>query len=335
MRNLVLFLMVFFNIMNANAQCKGSCGKVEMNFPSCPNGDCVAKPWFVSHGSPSVGPGYFWLWSHTNKGEGVNYSGYNFVAGRKYCITFSVNTATRGSGQTHPIPTGSIPAANPGARFNIVLTQNAVIGAVTSSNGGNISAEPAGSQPIRASWSTFGHNPYPRPSTQVTHTFTATSNFGNIWFYPSSPSMPQVEIMVSNLIICDVTEPPCNANFTAKLDIMSQGGGSLQINPTTPGFVPTNVAITKNGSNFYNGTNLSHVLDGGNYKICLTGKSSKGTTTTCSQCIDICVAGKDFKDKSQSSEDGNTSNIKLDVIKVDHKIFEQHQGLFESKKADK
>jgi hypothetical protein len=44
-----------------------------------------------------------------------------------------------------------------------------------------------------------------------TYTFTATSNWSELWFYPQSPTLPQVELLFDQVVITDITAPdPCD-----------------------------------------------------------------------------------------------------------------------------
>lgn len=171
----------------------------------CKGGECQSilidnsQDWSVSHGTPSWGNNSVWLWSYVNQytnriiGEGVNYSGFNFVQGEEYCISFSLDAQTN---------TGGLPNVN--SSMNVMLTPNAVIGAPTNP-GAPIPGTPNTNQQI------MSENIWANGNGQQTHqfTFTASSNFNNLWFYPSNPARPnpQIEVRISNVSICRI--PPC------------------------------------------------------------------------------------------------------------------------------
>ena len=179
------------------------CSQLRMDFK--PNSAFVSNAdWQASHGSPSVSQNSAWMWSYNNRGEGINYHSYNFVKGRTYSITANASTMVK-DGAT----------ANSQAFFSIVATVNEVIGNVTSSSGGAIPVIPAPSQIIAVeNWN--GTNP---PSTNnYTYTFTATHNFDNLWFYPSSPKLPQIELNLRKIVICDITPTPKSISSRSRID---------------------------------------------------------------------------------------------------------------------
>lgn len=288
MKKLILFLFLGINHFT-NAQCpSGVCVTAPMDFTYSGNGSSLNNKWTQSYGSPTVGPGYIWLWSYSNRGEGVNYSGYQFVAGRKYCISYTINTKTQ---------TLATPNAN--AQFNMVLTPTTVTGNITASSGAAIPAIPNGSQSIvNTLWSTFPNNaPNTANNTLNTNTynvsFTANSSFNNLWIYPSSPTLPQVEVLLSELTICDITVPPCDASFDYNINVKSNGEKSLTVtNQSANG--SSYIVVSKNGNVMYNGTNTTIALNGaGNYKVC---NYTKTTSTKCESCSEFCIGGKEDTD---------------------------------------
>lgn len=186
--------MVVLVYWNSNGQCtQGNC---QTNIPIA-NGN----NWSESHGTPTWGNNSVWLWSYrqvgngfNRGGEGVNYSGTNFVAGQQYCVSFTLAADTN---------TGGLPANN--VSMNVILTQGAVVG-ITGSNSNNpIPATPNPSQVLMNQniWNNV-------PNTQTyTLNFTASQNFNNIWFFPQNPNAPnpQIEVSISNLNICTVCDP--------------------------------------------------------------------------------------------------------------------------------
>ncbi|MFC5044803.1 T9SS type A sorting domain-containing protein [Aquimarina hainanensis] len=268
------FTLLFLLCQLINAQCpNGDCIEADMNFE--PDSSFISNAdWQASHGSPSVNPGTAWMWSYNSRGEGINYHSYNFVKGRQYCITFTAKTVVRGGGLAHP-----------DAFFKVVATQGDVIGAVTGSGGGPIPATPSPNQLIaNENW-----NATSPPSTTVyTYTFTATDNFDNLWFYPFSPSLPVVELSLHKLIICDITPPPCKANFKLELNEMGSGNTAISILPqTVPAGASTQLQIYKNGSLVYSGLPISYIATPANYTICMTVILRDGTK--CQKCFDFCI----------------------------------------------
>ena len=257
-------------------------------YSQCPEGDCVEAnmdfvpdgafsnnaDWQASHGSPSVNTGTAWMWSYNSRGEGINYHSYNFVKGREYCITFTARTAVHGGG-----------TANASANFRVFATQGDVIGIVTTSGGASIPPIPNPNQPIaNENWNAT--NP---PNTQIyTYTFTAADHFDNLWFFPSSPSLPQVELTLSKLIICDITPPPCDARFKLELNEHTETTTGVSIIPQgVPAGAVTEISIYKNGSLVYNGLPISYLASSGEYRICVTLKFRGGRE--CQKCFDFCI----------------------------------------------
>ncbi len=168
----------------------------------CTDGDCQNVPisrtqgWSNSHGSPSWGSNSVWLWSYRSgniTGEGVNYSGHNFVQGEEYCVSFTLAAGTN-------TPT---PAPNQNCAMNVFLTQGTIIGGQTPGGGNPIPANSAINQQIMSQniWSN-GNN-----TNTYQFTFVAANNFDNIWFYPSNPARPnpQIDVTISDVNICHIT----------------------------------------------------------------------------------------------------------------------------------
>ncbi|TCI93755.1 T9SS type A sorting domain-containing protein [Tenacibaculum sp. M341] len=185
-----LFVILFLSFLAIQSQ-------------QCKDGDCqsiaisTSGKWSVSHGTPSWGTNSVWMWSYSVNnqiyGEGVNYSGHNFVQGVEYCISFTLNAQTNN---------GALPNAN--SSMNVFLTPN-TINAVQGGTGDPLPAVPTPNQQIMSQniWSN-GNG-----SQTYQFTFTASSNFSNIWFAPSNPAAPnpQIEVTLSDLNICQI--PPC------------------------------------------------------------------------------------------------------------------------------
>jgi len=187
MKKMILLLLVTLGYWTTYGQC---------NQNNCQNVPIVnANPWSVSHGTPTWGNNSVWLWSYTNTngqqvGEGVNYSGKNFIQGEQYCISFTLTNTTN---------TGNNPANN--VSMNVMLTQNPLNG-----NGFVIPPVPNPNQVL------MNQNIWNNGNGTQTFTFnfTASGNFNNIWFFPRNPNMPnpQIEVRISNLVICCPPPPP-------------------------------------------------------------------------------------------------------------------------------
>ncbi len=191
----VLFSLIMFSYVLAQAQFSPCTDNIQII-----NG----QQWSASHGSPSwAGNGNsVWVWSIANRGEGVNYSGFNFVQGREYCVSFTLNASTH-NGQVDTTST-----------MNVVLTQGAVIGQVTTMNGGSFPSVPNPSQSVMGQniWSNGGN------TQTYSFNFVANQNFNNIWFYPKKAQFthPQVEVRISDLEICTAPKPVFNLEATCE-----------------------------------------------------------------------------------------------------------------------
>ncbi len=194
MKKSFFFFLIALSYLTSYSQCnQGNCQNIQIA-----NG----QQWSNSHGTPSWGNNSVWMWSYFSNGaqsiigEGVNYSGFNFVQGQQYCVSFNINATTN---------TGQIPNAN--SMMNVVLTQNAING-VQGGTGDPVPGTPNPNQTV------MGQNIWANGNNSQTYTFnfTASQNFNNLWFYPSNPSAPnpQIEARVSNLTICQ----PCIADPT-------------------------------------------------------------------------------------------------------------------------
>ena len=196
-------LLLFSTTVSAQTACD-DCQNI------APDGDMLGIPtsgqgslntfglnWKSSHGSPSYSPGSLWMWSYNNNGEGVFYDGVTFQAGNTYTICLDIETRTHNGA-----------APNPAAAFNMYIT-NGLTPSETGSGGAPIPPVPPGEVIANTPFSSFP-NTFPTPAaTTVTYTFTPSSTYSQLWIYPSSPTLPQVELRISNLRICE-TINPCN-----------------------------------------------------------------------------------------------------------------------------
>lgn len=194
MKKKILFLGLFFLsflTIYAQEKCNGECKDIPVNQSQ--------RGWVDSHGSPSWGTSSVWTWSRNDRGEGVNYSGYNFVKGQEYCVSFTLNASTS---------TGQRPNAN--ASMNVRLTENPVIGNRRPRGGARIPAVPNPNQQIMTQNQNIWSNVTGANIGDVKNhrfTFTATSNFNNLWFYPRNRNRsPQIQVAVSNLRICRICD---------------------------------------------------------------------------------------------------------------------------------
>lgn len=275
---LLAALIVSFIGSGAKAQCPvdNNCVSVDLNFPVSGNGPDISNvpDWTYSHGSPSIGTG-FALWSYNNMGEGINYSGYDFIAGEEYTICFEANTSTHDGSP-----------ADPNAIFNLLATNGAVGGFSSDPGSYLIPATPIGSQVIVSeNWSS-----YPNPGTGVyTYNFVAADNFDNLWFYPSSPSLPQVTIAITQIVICRVKS--CDASFGVCLNDMGDGTSSISAQLNDPSGTILNMTIEEDGLLVYSGLPVAYIgINGKNYRICLAVENSQGEQ--CKSCYTFCIGKK-------------------------------------------
>ena len=209
MKKVIFLFLVTLAYWSSHGQCtQGNC---QTNIPIA-NGN----NWSESHGTPTWGNNSVWLWSYQIAGngfnvggEGVNYSGFNFVQGEQYCVSFTLAADTN---------TGNLPANN--VSMNVILTQNAVVGTTGSNTNNPIPATPNPNQVLMNQniWNSV-------PNTQTyTFNFTANQNFNNIWFFPQNPNAPnpQIEVSISNLSICNACDPTDSPAFD--IDISCDNG---------------------------------------------------------------------------------------------------------------
>lgn len=200
-------MLAVLSYMTTYGQCnQGTCQNIPIN---------NAQPWSNSHGTPSWGATSVWLWSYfqnnTISGEGVNYSGFNFVQGTDYCVSFTLNATTN---------TGQIP--NAGSSMNVILTPNAVMGIVGSNTNNPVPPTPNPNQTL------MSQNIWANGNNQQVYTFnfTANQNFNNIWFFPSNPAAPnpQIEVAISNMTICTIDDCDTTDSPVFDIDISCNNG---------------------------------------------------------------------------------------------------------------
>lgn len=282
-RNLILSMLAFCAMQLATAQiivqpqqCQGICQSIDMNIGP-PGGNPTNPNWSFSHGSPTLGSPGFWVWSYNNNGEGINFSGFNFIAGQQYCISYLATTSTHDGSP-----------ANAAAAFNIVATNGPVVGMVVGAGGAPIPPVPGGSQVVHNKpWSTFSGGGQVGNTEWVSFTFTASNNFNNLWFYPSSPTLPQVEISITQMIICVVE--PCKVNFSVNIGQYSATQSTITIDPyVPPGYYFCNMDLYRNGILVYSGAPVSYIAVPGNYRVCVTF-CNKATGQRCTKCFEFCI----------------------------------------------
>lgn len=272
-------------------KCDCENGYVNMNIGHPSNGGPITNEnWSYSHGSPTVSPNGFWLWSNNSRGEGINYNGYHFKRGREYCIEFRATTDTHNG-----------TPANPNAFFEIVATQNPVIGTVLNSNGAPIPPRPAGSQVIfHQNWANFSGGGFNGVQNVYQFNFTATDDFNNLWFYPSSPTLPQVEISINEIRICEISEP-CEVNYTVELRDAGNGKTNVTVNPIVTTSNIINMELYNNFSLVYSGPIVSNILAPGSYTIVVTAVSPTGEK--CTKTFEFCF-GNWKNSEREGSHDG-------------------------------
>lgn len=270
-RLIALLSLSLFLSFSGYAQCDGDCVEADMNFTPASSYNDSHPDWQVSHGTPTVNVGSAWMWSYNNLGEGMNYSGYNFVQGRQYCISFQATTVTQ-NGAT----------ANANAFFRVAATQGNVTG-----TGFNIPALPAGSQVIaNQNWNATS----PPNSSTYTYTFTASQNFNNLWFHPQSATLPQIELTIRNLVICELRDPCEDVSFNVQLSEQNNDATGITLLPTgVPAGSQIQFRIIRNGVNVYSGPPVSYLGQPGNYTICMEARLPDGTR--CRKCFSFCIEG--------------------------------------------
>jgi len=296
MKNSILFLSLLFLIAASGySQCEGrDCTKANMDFQPNSFYDNSHPDWQTSNGTPSVSTNSVWLWSANGHFEGINYSGYNFVKGKQYCVSFDATTVVRGGG-----------LANPDAFFRVTATQGNVVGAP-------VLPLPSPSQVIaNENFNATG----PPTSANYMYMFTATENFNNLWFHPHSATMPVVEFSFRNLIICEKPSP-CD-RITFRVQLGEQSGGKTSVSVISVGVPPgtsTQMQIIKNGSTVHNGLPISYLAEPGNYTICMTYKLKDGTL--CKKCFDFCI-GKWY---SKSNPGQSDPDVEVEVVSTKAKM---------------
>lgn len=171
---------------------------VNMDIGNPSNGGPISNnQWSYSHGSPTINHSSFLLNAKAGKGEGINYSGYQFQAGRQYCIQFK--TKTNSSTQS---------AIYRGAKFNIMATNSPILGNVTISGLGNNPSYPQNYQYFfEQTWQNFGGGGLNGTVDSYQISFTALSNFNNLWFFPENNiANKSVSIKVYDIKICEFQE---------------------------------------------------------------------------------------------------------------------------------
>lgn len=189
-------------IKNHVNKCVGKCTAIPLDFPQLSSLNQPHSVWTSSHGSPSVGNKYVWMWSGYNVGEGVNLS-YKFEKGKKYCIETVADASVRGMSNAHP-----------SSKVNLILTKTTVNGIVTSSGGAPIpSINKTETQQLWGnSYSELQYtvnNPYPL----YVHNFISNNDYNNIWYYPYSSNAPIVELSLREVNICEKHGDPCDFNL--------------------------------------------------------------------------------------------------------------------------
>mgnify|MGYP000076587784 CR=1 FL=1 len=248
--------------------------------------------WRTSHGHPSIAalpPRSVWMWSYKSTGgsqlgEGV-YNCFDFQAGQTYVICFDLQTNGKADGATVEVH-----ASN----------------SVTTGNGSTAFPSFTSDQ----MWSDLTANYSYNNWTEVSFTYTPTSNYSQLWIYPfwsgitrSGTPAPQgnpyqAEMRIDNISInpvlgggdscvCDisaafnysVTEDSCAIAFTNE----SSGNCCTQIIGQRWDFGDGTTSTAANPTHTYSGV--------GSYNVCLTtvGLTADGECCTDSVCYTIDV----------------------------------------------
>jgi hypothetical protein len=253
--------------------------------------------WYVSHGSPSTGapaPGGgsngIWMWSYSGKGEGI-YSCYKFERGKTYRICFWVQNTRNCSN-------------NPGNLM--VFAANGLTGY---GPGSTAIAVPASSQLISSSFT------YSASWVLVSYTFTANSNYNQLWIYPyrSGPSIDylQYELNIDRIQCAPVSQgqecqsppPPCNAHFQTTISGLIINGNPTRIF-TVDSYDPSATYTWDVDGTTYTvaGSSFSMDFTQGIHTVCLTVINSDGTE--CRYCQTFCVILEEII--LQPGDGGNT-----------------------------
>lgn len=307
MRKRTLFLILLISLsLTTYSQCIGDCVTPDLNFSPQTSYDNLHPDWQISHGSPSVSPGQFWMWSRNDRGEGMNYSGYNFIQGEEYCITFEATLNTQ---------SGTAAANN--AYFRVAATHGNITGLISYGNGGRpIPPLPATNQIIAQQNWNAAMTTNPNTST-YTYTFVAADNFDNLWFHPASPyqvGSAQVNLAIRNINICHMTDPCETINFSLQLNEQSSANTSISFSSVSiPTGAATEMIIIKNGTLEYNGAPISYLAEPGTYTVCMKVKLADGTA--CEKCFDFCI--EEWISRGQSTE-----TKQGEIIKTEKKLNE-------------
>jgi len=243
--------------------------------------------WCVSHGTPSLAAGFapstigMWMWANNNSiGEGV-FTDYNFQTGRNYTVAYSVYLYQ-----------------NTDAQF-LVEAANGLncMGA----NSNNTIPTPASRQNVSTRTFTVEGN-----WMNVVETFTANSNYNQLWFYPRlNQAGEQVEVVLDNVCVTDngTIGKTVTSNNSLKKESLIEGEEkakkmtdlSVRLN-TGNGF--SNQVISWSGAEDINkGNNTGESLSGAGtgcipifiFKLCFNGSGhgSKGISREKLQIRDV------------------------------------------------
>lgn len=212
--------------------------------------------WYSSHGTPttlSAAPTTcMWMWSYNGIGEGI-YTEYNFVAGETYEICYDLwRDGT----------------SNPASEFRVALAN----GLTPNYSGtfGTAPATPTSSQSLTTqSWTGTG------TWVTITETFTATSNFSQLWFYPflaGAPTPWQAACRLDNVCVKETRVDPCD--FEPMFEVTYEEECTVTLTNTT--VVPSGLTILETTWDFGDGTTgkgstVNHYYtSGGIYTVCMT-----------------------------------------------------------------
>lgn len=184
---------------NVFVGCKGTCYSANMNFSYNSSFTSSYDNWTPSHGSPSVGPGYAWMWAGKGNGEGINYKA-TFDKYTEYCIEFTASHQTYDLTPPHQ-----------STRINMILTPSAVKGTVVNGGGSLVPPTPIPNLTVfNFAATSLPQVVSPNTASYKSTIFTNSNSFKNVWIFPSNDKDPFFQINLRELRICKQDYDPCN-----------------------------------------------------------------------------------------------------------------------------
>lgn len=279
LKHFLASLVVGFGV-NASAQCLNVNGDFESysgTVTTSPNSTANAwinndlNNWYVSHGSPTTGTSpsiNMWMWSYNGTGEGV-YTEYNFIAGQTYELSYRLwRDGT----------------SNPDSEFRVQL-----------SNGLSPYYSTSSAYPSVAGNQSLATQPWVATGTwvTVTETFTATSNYSQLWMHPFLAGRPnpwQAACRIDDVCVTKITDP-CSFEPTFRPSYKEECNVTL----TNTTVLPAGLTMLNSYWDFGDGTTgtgnvVNHYYaNGGAYEVCLTvwAINEKGECCQVKTCMGI------------------------------------------------